>query len=130
MRAGFKGCIRDFESEDENLRERPLDISVDFAKGENQNPARLFVNVMKCGCKDKPCQNDGICAQREKDFRCDCKLGFTGPHCEIKSKIFRVPLFCCCCCCCCFFFSVIPLREIFDISRYSQFKVRSAVISY
>ena len=121
MRAGFKGCIRDFESEDENLRERPLDISVDFAKGENQNPARLFVNVMKCGCKDKPCQNDGICAQRERDFRCDCKLGFTGPHCEIKSKIFRSLLF---------FFSVIPLREIFDISRYSQFKVRSAVISY
>lgn len=85
VRAGFKGCMRDFVSEDEDLRERPLDISVSFEEGEKEDPTRLFVKVTKCGCKDQPCQNDGKCAQRKRDFRCDCKLGFTGPQCQIKS---------------------------------------------
>ena len=85
MRTGFKGCIRDVESEDEDLREKPLDLTVSLA--DTQDPVRVFYNVKKCGCKDQTCQNDGTCEPREDDFRCECPLGFTGPQCQIQSEI-------------------------------------------
>lgn len=81
-RNSFKGCIRDVESEYEDLRERPLDLTF----SEKEDLKRVFKNVKKCGCKDLICQNGGQCVSRLNDFRCECKLGFTGPQCETKSK--------------------------------------------
>ena len=81
-RNSFKGCIRDVESEDEDLQERPLDLTF----SEEKDVTRVFTNVKKCGCKDLKCQNGGQCVSRLNDFRCECKLGFTGPQCETESK--------------------------------------------
>lgn len=81
-RNSFKGCIRDVESEYEDLRERPLDLTF----SEKEDVTRVFKNVKKCGCKDLKCQNGGQCVSRLNDFRCECKLGFTGPQCETESK--------------------------------------------
>ena len=82
----FKGCIREVEAENENLREKPLDLTY-----KENDPTRVFVNVKKCGCKDLKCENGGTCEPRETDFRCQCKLGFTGPQCQIESKCFAPP---------------------------------------
>ena len=81
-RNSFKGCIRDVESEDEDLREKPLDLTF----SEKEDLTRVFKNVKKCGCKDLTCQNGGQCVSRLNDFRCECKLGYTGPQCETASK--------------------------------------------
>jgi len=78
---GFKGCIREFESENEDLRERPLDLTI----SEKKDPTRKFYRVKKCGCKDVECQNGGSCEERSEDFRCECKIGYTGPQCQIAS---------------------------------------------
>jgi len=80
-RNSFKGCIRDVESEYEDLRERPLDLTF----SEKEDVTRVFKNVKKCGCKDLECQNGGRCLSRFNDFRCECKLGFTGPQCGTES---------------------------------------------
>ena len=85
-RNGFKGCIRDVESEYEDLRERPLDLTF----SEKEDVTRVFKNVKKCGCKDLECQNGGQCLSRLNDFRCECKLGFTGPQCGTESKCWSV----------------------------------------
>lgn len=82
MSVGFKGCIREFESENEDLRERPLDLTI----SEKNDPTRKFYRVKKCGCKDVECQNGGSCEERPEDFRCECKIGYTGPQCQIASK--------------------------------------------
>ena len=90
MRTTFKGCIRDVESEDEDLREKPLDLTV----SEKKDPTRVSVNVLKCGCKDLTCQNGGTCVSRLTDFRCECKLGFTGPQCQLTSECYMTALGC------------------------------------
>ena len=79
---GFKGCIRELESENEDLRERPLDLTI----SEKEDPARVFHRVKKCGCKDLECQNEGSCQERPEDFRCECKLGYTGSECQISGE--------------------------------------------
>ena len=81
---GFKGCIREFETEKEDLRENLLDLSI----SKDQDSEREFLNVTKCGCKDVKCENRGRCIGRNYDFRCDCPIGFTGPQCQIVGKCY------------------------------------------
>lgn len=33
-------------------------------------------------CLDKPCKNGGKCVNLPGSYRCNCKVGFTGRHCE------------------------------------------------
>ena len=79
---GFKGCIREFETEKEDLRENLLDLSI----SKDQDSEREPHNVKKCGCKDVKCENRGSCIERLNDFRCDCPIGYTGPQCQIVGK--------------------------------------------
>ena len=88
MAVGFTGCIREFETEDEELRESPQDLSQ--FQAEDNSDVRTFVAVKKCGCKDTECLNAGSCVERTDDFWCDCKIGYTGPQCEILGE-FRDP---------------------------------------
>ena len=81
MELGFTGCIREFKTEDEELRESPQDLS--HFEADDNSGVRTFVDVMKCGCKDAECLNEGSCLKRQKDFWCDCKIGYTGRQCEI-----------------------------------------------
>ena len=79
---GFKGCIRELETENKDLRENPVDLMISV----NTDPGRVFHRVKKCGCKDLECQNDGNCQERPPDFRCQCKPGYTGPQCQISGE--------------------------------------------
>eukprot|EP00121_Abeoforma_whisleri_P002759 Awhi_evm2s2482 len=33
-------------------------------------------------CKNKPCQNNGVCIENGKDYFCSCEDGFSGENCE------------------------------------------------
>ena len=79
---GFKGCIRELETENKDLREIPVDLMITG----NTDPGRVFYRVKKCGCKDLECQNEGTCQERPQDFKCQCKLGYTGPQCQIIGR--------------------------------------------
>ena len=81
VNTGFQGCIRELMVEDEDLREKPLDLS--YAE---RALTRKFVKVKTCGCKDTGCQNNGVCVDRKYDFRCECRVGFTGPQCQVEGK--------------------------------------------
>ena len=84
---GFKGCIRELETENKDLRENPVDLMI-LGDTEFTDPRRVFHRVKKCGCKDKDleCQNLGNCQERPPDYRCQCKLGYTGPQCQILGE--------------------------------------------
>ena len=79
---GFKGCIREFKTEKEDLRENLLDLSI----SKDQDSEREAHNVKKCGCKDVKCYSRGLCVERPNDYRCDCPIGYTGPQCQIVGK--------------------------------------------
>lgn len=34
-------------------------------------------------CVSKPCRNGGTCENLQGSYRCKCKSGFLGKHCEI-----------------------------------------------
>ena len=40
-------------------------------------------------CQKSPCQNGGVCTNKEGDYKCSCKSGFTGKNCEkgVNSEI-------------------------------------------
>lgn len=84
VEVGFKGCIRELETENEDLRERPLDLMI--SERNNGATNRVFHRVKKCGCIDHGCQDRGRCIQRDHDFRCECQDGYTGYRCNIKGK--------------------------------------------
>ena len=37
-------------------------------------------------CSSQPCQNNGICEDRENSYSCDCDLGYTGLDCETGNE--------------------------------------------
>ena len=42
----------------------------------------LMVSVDINECLDKPCKNSGKCVNLPGSYRCNCKAGFAGRHCE------------------------------------------------
>ena len=42
---------------------------------------RLSLDVNEC--VTKPCRNGGTCENLQGSYRCKCKAGFLGKHCEI-----------------------------------------------
>lgn len=79
---GFKGCIRELVSENKDFQA----LSVDLAISGRPEVGRVFHNMLKCGCKDLECENGGSCEERAEDFRCECRIGFTGSQCQISGE--------------------------------------------
>jgi hypothetical protein len=50
----------------------------------------IYISIIKVCLLDKPCQNDGICLQKnEKSFDCTCINGYFGSKCEhYRNKAF------------------------------------------
>ncbi|XP_063077522.1 von Willebrand factor A domain-containing protein 2 [Engraulis encrasicolus] len=54
------------------------DVLVQMVCAEVKKPVEL--------CRPSPCMNDGVCTIFNKSFRCECRTGWEGPHCENRSK--------------------------------------------
>merc|ERR1711920_442120 len=57
------------------------------------NNAELWVHVNSCrgknACSSNPCKNGGVCKNNgDYRFKCQCKKGWKGDHCEYSSKGF------------------------------------------
>ncbi|KAM5139506.1 von Willebrand factor A domain-containing protein 2 [Callospermophilus lateralis] len=50
------------------------DMLIEWICGEAKQPVNL--------CKPNPCMNDGSCVLRNGSYRCECRSGWEGPHCE------------------------------------------------
>ncbi|KAL2078028.1 hypothetical protein ACEWY4_025713 [Coilia grayii] len=54
------------------------DVLVQMVCAEVKKPVEL--------CRPNPCMNDGLCTLLQRGFRCECRSGWEGPHCETRSK--------------------------------------------
>ncbi|XP_041939553.1 von Willebrand factor A domain-containing protein 2 [Alosa sapidissima] len=54
------------------------DVLVQMVCAEVKKPVEL--------CRPNPCMNDGVCELRQRGFRCECRGGWEGPHCETRSR--------------------------------------------
>ncbi|XP_013013597.1 von Willebrand factor A domain-containing protein 2 [Cavia porcellus] len=50
------------------------DKLIEWICGEAKQPVNL--------CKPSPCMNEGTCVLRRGSYRCECRDGWQGPHCE------------------------------------------------
>uniref|UniRef100_A0A8C9QKG2 von Willebrand factor A domain containing 2 n=1 Tax=Spermophilus dauricus TaxID=99837 RepID=A0A8C9QKG2_SPEDA len=50
------------------------DMLIEWICGEAKQPVNL--------CKPNPCMNDGSCVLQDGSYRCECRSGWEGPHCE------------------------------------------------
>nr|XP_012303449.1 von Willebrand factor A domain-containing protein 2 [Aotus nancymaae] len=50
------------------------DVLIEWLCGEAKRPVNL--------CKPNPCMNEGSCVLRNGSYRCECRDGWEGPHCE------------------------------------------------
>ncbi|XP_058291737.1 von Willebrand factor A domain-containing protein 2 [Hylobates moloch] len=50
------------------------DVLIEWLCGEAKRPVNL--------CKPSPCMNDGSCVLQNGSYRCECRDGWEGPHCE------------------------------------------------
>lgn len=50
------------------------DAVIEWICGEARRPVNL--------CKPSPCMNEGTCVLQNGSYRCECRGGWEGPHCE------------------------------------------------
>uniref|UniRef100_A0A7N9CIV2 von Willebrand factor A domain-containing protein 2 n=1 Tax=Macaca fascicularis TaxID=9541 RepID=A0A7N9CIV2_MACFA len=50
------------------------DVLIEWLCGEAKRPVNL--------CKPSPCMNEGSCVLQNGSYRCECRDGWEGPHCE------------------------------------------------
>uniref|UniRef100_A0A8C0WXP0 von Willebrand factor A domain-containing protein 2 n=1 Tax=Castor canadensis TaxID=51338 RepID=A0A8C0WXP0_CASCN len=50
------------------------DMVIEWICGEARRPVNL--------CKPSPCMNEGACVLQNGSYRCECRDGWEGPHCE------------------------------------------------
>ena len=44
--------------------------------------SELCVSVERCGVNVNPCLNGGTCIVENKEFKCDCPIGYNGTICD------------------------------------------------
>ena len=44
--------------------------------------ALIYSVLEKNSCRPNPCKNDGQCVETISNYKCYCRSGFTGKHCE------------------------------------------------
>lgn len=59
----------------------PLDLTLAWAHSfaEAKRPVNL--------CKPSPCMNEGTCVLKNGSYRCECRGGWGGPHCENREWV-------------------------------------------
>ena len=56
------------------------DVILAFNIQVKLNPLCVIIDVNECS--NSPCKNGAACVNLQGSYRCDCKSGFTGKHCE------------------------------------------------
>uniref|UniRef100_A0A2I3GU95 von Willebrand factor A domain-containing protein 2 n=1 Tax=Nomascus leucogenys TaxID=61853 RepID=A0A2I3GU95_NOMLE len=57
------------------------DVLIEWLCGEAKRPVNL--------CKPSPCMNEGSCVLQNGSYRCECRDGWEGPHCENQVGFLR-----------------------------------------
>ncbi|EHH19389.1 hypothetical protein EGK_20084 [Macaca mulatta] len=55
------------------------DVLIEWLCGEAKRPVNL--------CKPSPCMNEGSCVLQNGSYRCECRDGWEGPHCENQDNV-------------------------------------------
>ena len=53
------------------------------------NKAKFFVIDIN-ECANNPCKNGAVCVNLIGSYRCNCKAGYSGNHCETSELISRL----------------------------------------
>ncbi|KAL6058414.1 hypothetical protein STEG23_008133, partial [Scotinomys teguina] len=61
------------------------DMLIEWICREAKQPVNL--------CKPSPCMNEGTCVLKNGSYRCACRGGWGGPHCENHSLFLRVAVY-------------------------------------
>ncbi|XP_066547238.1 basement membrane-specific heparan sulfate proteoglycan core protein isoform X4 [Amia ocellicauda] len=82
LKNGFVGCVRQLVIQGEEVIFKDLD--------------RSSTGISNCPtCKDRPCQNGGVCRDSEtSSYICECLRSFTGSNCEHRSALHCHPEAC------------------------------------
>ena len=55
----------------------------DYNDNKNKIKCMFGLSLDVNECVTKPCRNGGTCENLQGSYRCKCKAGFLGKHCEI-----------------------------------------------
>ena len=55
----------------------------DYNDNKNKIKCMFGLSLDVNECVTKPCHNSGTCENLQGSYRCKCKAGFLGKHCEI-----------------------------------------------
>ena len=55
----------------------------DYNNDKNKIKCMFGLSLDVNECVTKPCRNSGTCENLQGSYRCKCKAGFLGKHCEI-----------------------------------------------
>ena len=55
----------------------------DYNDNKNKIKCMFGLSLDVNECVSKPCRNGGTCENLQGSYRCKCKAGFLGKHCEI-----------------------------------------------
>ena len=60
-----------------------LIVRNDYNDNKNKIKYMFGLSLDVNECVTKPCRNSGTCENLQGSYRCKCKAGFLGKHCEI-----------------------------------------------